>query len=101
MEGSPPNEAVPFVWADFNARGWAGKPDDCLYALDRGALERIAPTPGLVVFVWDEDEPGSVLGCMATLEQAVVGSFSGWRARPIAGSFYRGPRPAALGGVGA
>jgi hypothetical protein len=94
MEGSLPIEETPAVWADFNARGWAGGSDTALYVLDPAALATVQPEDGKRVFAWDEDEPGSILGCVAVLERASVGHFSGWRAVPVPGSFYRGPKPA-------
>ena len=94
MEGSLPIEEMPAVWADFNACGWAGNGDRSFYALDQDALAAAAPTNGKRVFLWDEDKPATILGCVAVLEYVSIGQFNGWRAVPVVGSHYRGPKPA-------
>ena len=100
MEGSLPTVEMPFVWADFNSCGWAGAGDDCFYALAKQTLDRISPVDGMSVFVWDDDGENEIIGCVARLERATLGAFAGWRARPISGTFYRGPKPSQkTGGV--
>jgi hypothetical protein len=94
MEGSSPIESTPAVWADFNARGWAGGSDTAFYALDPNALAEAQPEQGKRVFLWDEDEPDTILGCVAILEHVSFGQFTGWRAVPVEGAWYRGPKPA-------
>jgi len=97
MEGHLPTQAMPFVWGDFNARGWAGDDDTSIYALDRDAIAAIPAKNGMLAFVWDHDDPGTILGCVAILQHVTLGAFTGWRAEPVADSFYRGPKPAHLG----
>ena len=99
MEGDLPTQQMPFVWGDLNACGWAGGGDESIYALDRDALAEIPARDGMPVFVWWEDEPGTILGCVANLEYITLGAFTGWRAVPVAGTFYRGPMPAHLVGA--
>jgi hypothetical protein len=94
MEGHPPTAETPAVWADLNAQGWAGAGDTAFYVLDPTALALAQPEVGKRVFLWDHDEPGTVLGWIAVLEHVTVGQFTGWRAIPVPGSFYRGPKPA-------
>ena len=102
MEGLLPSEQLPAVWADFNACGWAGDGDTSYYALDQDALAAAQPANGKRVFLWDEDDPETILGCVGTLEYVTIGQFNGWRAVPVAGSLYRGPRPAFVScGLGA
>jgi hypothetical protein len=98
MEGSLPAKQTPAVRADFNARGWAGAGDTALYVLDPGAVAAATAARGTRVFVWDEDEPGTILGCLAILEHVSIGCFTGWRAVPVPDSFYRGPKPAFVAG---
>jgi hypothetical protein len=85
---------MPFIWGDFNARGWAGNGDESIYALDRDALAAIPAANGMLAFVWGDDEPGTIFGYVAKLQFVTLGAYTGWRAEPIAGSFYRGPKPA-------
>jgi len=94
MEGQLPTESMPFIWGDFNARGWAGGGDDSIYALDRDAIASLKPQTGTLAFVYDDDDPGQIFGYVATLEFITLGAFTGWRAKPVPGSFYRGPKPA-------
>jgi hypothetical protein len=102
MEGHLPTEPMPFVWGDFNACGWAGTGDESIYALDKDALAAIPARDGMEVFVWTGDEPNTILGCVATLQHITLGAFTGWRAVPVPGTFYRSPMPAHLvGGLGA
>jgi len=93
MKGQPPIKDTPAVWTDLSAQGWAGSGDTAFYSLDQRALAKVQPVPGQSVFVWDEDEPGTVLGYIAVLEPVTVGNFKGWRAVPVPGTFYRGPKP--------
>lgn len=93
MEGQPPTKDTPAVWTDLNAQGWAGSGDTAFYCLGGRALAEIQPMPGQTVFVWDEDDSGTVLGHIAVLEHVTIGYFTGWRAVPVPGTFYRGPRP--------
>jgi hypothetical protein len=102
MEDHLPNRQMPFVWGDFNACGWAPGGDESIYALDKDALAAIPAKDGMAIFVWCEDEPDTILGCVATLEHITLGAFTGWRAVPVGGTFYRGPVPShLLGGLGA
>jgi len=96
MQGQLPTQQMPFVWCDFNACGWAGNGDRSYYALDRDKLAAIDAHDGMLVFLYDEDEPGTILGCVAQLQHVTLGAFIGWRAKPISGTDYRGPRPAPL-----
>jgi len=88
-----PDGPVPCVWGDFNACGWGGDGDESFYGLDREALAAITVIEGMQVFVWTEDEEDTILGCVAILQHVTLGSFIGWRAQPVPGTFYRGPRP--------
>ena len=94
MEGRPPSKEIPAVWADFNARGWAGAGDSAFYVLDPTTLALAQPTEGKRIFLWETDEPGTILGWVAALEHVTVGQFVGWRAVPVPDTFYRGPKPA-------
>jgi len=94
MEGCPPSNETPAVWADLNARGWAGAADTAFYVLDPATLALAQPAEGKHVFLWDMDEPGTILGWIAALEHVAVGQFIGWRAVPVPDTFYRGPKPA-------
>ncbi|WNH46110.1 hypothetical protein [Xanthomonas hawaiiensis] len=96
MEGQLPTQHMPFVWCDFNACGWAGNGDRSYYALDRDKLAAINAHDGMLVFLYDADEPGAILGCVAQLQHVTLGAFVGWRAVRISGTDYRGPRPAPL-----
>jgi hypothetical protein len=71
----------------------AGSGDTAFYAFASSALAAADLKNGTRVFLWDEDEPGTILGCVAVLEHVSVGHFTGWRAVPVPGSFYRGPKP--------
>jgi len=93
MEGQLPAEPLPFVWCDFNACGWAGNGDESYYALDKKKLADLAASDGMRVFLYDEEEPGMILGCVALLRHVRVGALCGWRAEPVAGTWYRGPGP--------
>ncbi len=84
---------LPFVECDFNAQGWSGDGDLCFYALDQGKLAVIGAHDGMSVFLYDIDEPGTILGYIAKLQRVASGSFCGWRAEPMEGTFYRGPMP--------
>jgi len=102
MEGHLPTQPMPYVWADFNACGWAGGGDESIYALDKDALAAIPARDRTTVFIWCGDESGTILGCVASLQYITLGAFTGWRAVPVPGTFYRGPLPAHLdGGLGA
>lgn len=87
---------MPFVEGDFNACGWAGGGDESIYVLDKPTLERISARAGMLAFVWTEDDPGEIFGLVASLEHLTLGAFTGWRAKPVPGTFYRGPKPAEL-----
>jgi len=93
MEGQLPSPSIPFLEGDFNARAWAGSGDASIYVLDRSMLERISAKNGMIAFVWADDDPGQIFGQLATLEHLTVGAFTGWRAKPLPGTFYRGPKP--------
>ena len=94
MEDHLPTKPMPYIWGDFNARGWAGAGDESIYALDKEALAAIPATEGMQAFIWTDDEEGTILGCVATLQHITLGAFCGWRAQPVSGTFYRGPKPA-------
>jgi hypothetical protein len=96
MEGKLPSEAFPFIEGDFNACGWAGNGDQSIYLVNKPTLERISAKAGMLVFVWSDDEVGTIFGYTAALEHVSIGAFSGWRAKPVPGTFYRGPKPAKL-----
>lgn len=93
MQGHPPPAEMPRVRADLNAQGWGGGGDTAFYVFDPTALASAHPQPGKHVFLWDDDGPGTVLGWIGALEHVQLGKFTGWRAVPIPGSFYRGPSP--------
>jgi hypothetical protein len=93
MDGRLPTNPMPFVEADFNACGWAGDGDESIYALDKPTLDRISAKTGMTAFVWADDDPGEIFGFVAVLEHLTLGAFTGWRAKPVAGTFYRGPKP--------
>jgi len=93
MEGQLPIEPLPFVWCDFNACGWAGNGDESYYALDKKKLAALVAYDGMRVFLYDNEEPGMILGCVAQLRYVTVEAFSGWRAEPAAGTWYRGSSP--------
>ncbi len=102
MEGHLPAQSVPYIWGDFNACGWAGADDTSIYALERATLAAIPASEGMLAFIWMDDEDCTILGCVATLQHITLGAFTGWRARPVLGTSYRGPKPALLaGGLGA
>jgi len=63
------------------------------YVLDSSMLERISAKNGMIAFVWTDDDPGEIFGQLVTLEHLTVGAFTGWRAKPLPGTFYRGPKP--------
>lgn len=96
MEGQLLTEPLPFVWCDFNACGWAGDGDESYYALDTKRLADLAAHDGMRVFLYDVEESGMILGCVAQLRHVTVGAFCGWRAESVAGSWYRGPSPPML-----
>ena len=102
MGNELPIEELPAVWADLNAQGWEGNGDLAFYVLDPVALAAAHPVAGKCVFLWDHEEPATILGWVAALEYVSIGHFTGWRAVPVPGSFYRGPRPPFVpSGVGA
>lgn len=96
MQGQLPSPPIPFIEGDFNACGWAGEGDESIYVLDKPTLVAISATNGLRAFVWADDEPGSIFGFEAVLEYLTLGGFTGWRAKPVAATFYRGPKPAGI-----
>lgn len=84
-----PETLPPRVGCDFNACGWSGEEDDdCFYVLDREDLRALPASDGLRVLLFEWEDPGCVLACLATLETWG----GGWRARPRSG-FYSGPTP--------
>jgi len=89
----PDDQRLPFVQCDLNAQGWGGSGDRCFYVLDQKKLAAIAAHDGMSVFLYDIDEPDTILGCVGKLQYVVLGSFSGWRAEPVEGTFYRGFMP--------
>lgn len=93
MECQLPPPSIPCVEGDFNACGWAGDGDTSIYALDKSTLKRIGAKNGMTVFVWTDDDPGEIFGHVATLEHVTLGAFTGWRAKPLPGTFYRGLKP--------
>lgn len=54
----------------------------------------LAPAVGkrIFVFMYEDREETELVGCEATLEWATLAT-EGWRARPDAPTWYRGPRP--------
>ena len=98
LEGIAPPANVPPLWCDFNACGLSGEPDDeCYYSLHRDELERLKPTVGMLVFIYDDDRSADgrpeVLGYVATLEQVMFRNALHWRACPDKKTWYRGPAP--------
>ena len=94
MEGKPPPQNIPIIWADFNACGLSGESNDnCIYSLHREKLKELNPKQGMKVFIYDDDidENGNpeIFGYVALLEK-VSGYNSEWRARPIENTWYRG-----------
>ncbi len=53
----------------------------------------------MLAFVWANDGPGEIFGEMAALEHVTLGAFTGWRAKPIPETFYRGPKPPGIHGA--
>jgi hypothetical protein len=98
MQGHLPSQAIPFIEGDFNACGWDGDGDESIYVLDHKALAVIPAREGILVFVWSDDGPAEIFGFVATLQHVTLGAFTGWRAQPVSGTFYRGPKPPHLGG---
>ena len=93
-----PSPSVPPLRCDFNACGWSGEPEDnCYYSLHREMLERLNPSAGVQVFIYDDDisDNGApeVFGCVARLEPVLARGQPHFRARPISGPWYRGPKP--------
>ena len=96
IEGNPPPKELPKIWGDFNARGLSGqKNDDCIYSLHRKELTKLIELQVTLAFVYedDEDEIGNpeVFGFVCEL-QKIDGFISPWRAKPIKGTWYRGPK---------
>jgi hypothetical protein len=82
----------PAVRCDFNACGWAGRPDDdCYYVVDRKRLEYLKATAGMNVLPYDDDiidgRPG-VIGIDAQL----IEDRGGLIAKPLEETFYNGIR---------
>ena len=96
MEGHPPPDNLPAVQCDLNAQGWAGNGDTSFYALSQEPLAALNPVSGQKVFLWDEDDEDTVLGWVAVLEPCNFPHGPSWRAIPVPGTFYRGPKPAAV-----
>ena len=98
IEGSAPPKDLPIADCDFNACGLSGEiGDDCYYRLDPVALAKLPPTSGAKLFIYADDisESGTpeIFGFVAILEPYSFGHASGWRARPIKATWYRGPPP--------
>jgi hypothetical protein len=96
MGGQLPLSPMPFIEGDFNACGWAGIGDASIYALN--ALKKLNPVVGMLVFVYADDGPGEIFGQVAVLEYITLDKFTGWRANPVKGMSYRGPKPHFLTG---
>ena len=95
-EGVPPASDIPAIWGDYNAVGLSGEEgDDCIYSLHRDRLSELGPEEGLVIFVYeddvDDDGNPEVFGFVCALER-VEWATGGWRARPVSGTWYRGPK---------
>jgi hypothetical protein len=96
MKGQLPSPSIPFIEGDFNACGWAGNGDESIYVLDMPTLVAISAADGMHAFVWTDDEQDTIFGVVGILEYMTLGAFTGWRAKPVPGTFYRGPKPAEL-----
>jgi hypothetical protein len=81
---APPDPSLPRVGVSLQS--WGGPEDPYFYML-RG-VDKIDPSPGLRVFIWEETSPGQIRGCEAVLEKFRI-PFP-WRARPV-GPWYVGP----------
>ena len=95
-QGQLPSTHLPYVEGDFNACGWGGNGDMSIYSLNKEALSNIPATEGREVFLWSDDDNGDIFGNVAILEFVTLGGFVGWRARPVPGTNYRGPKPSHL-----
>ena len=98
IEGTPPPIELPRAECDFNACGLSGESDDnCYYVIYANDLARLQPQQGVRFFAYvlDQADDGSpeVFGYIAGLERYDWGHSAGWRARPVKGSWYRGPAP--------
>lgn len=98
MEGSKPSKDLPVVDCDFNACGLSGEPsDDCYYRLDPVALAKLCDFTGTQIFIYMGDTAADgapeIFGYVAILERYSWPHASGWRARPIKDTWYRGPAP--------
>lgn len=93
-----PDASVPPLWCDFHSCGLSGDPDDnCYYSLHRETLAQLNPSNGTRVFIYDDDvsdtgEP-EIFGYTAILEFVSLRGKPWVRARPVPGSWYRGPKP--------
>jgi hypothetical protein len=98
IEGVAPPSSIPLLWCDFNAHGLSGEPgDECYYSLHRDELEKLNPTNGMLVFIYDDDlsrdKKPEIMGYIATLEQVTFRNALHWRACPDKTTCYRGPAP--------
>jgi hypothetical protein len=96
IEGFMPPKDLPVVNCDFNACGLSGEPsDDCYYRLDPVALVKLSDGSANQIFIYTDDTATDgapeIFGCVAFLERYSWPHTSGWRARPIKGTWYRGP----------
>lgn len=92
FEGAFPSKDIAKIWCDFNARGLSQEADDnCFYSFDRDSFKALPPANGMQIFIWDYSDEDEIIGYVAVLEQ-YVNCRSGWRARPIESTWFRGSK---------
>lgn len=92
FEGTLPPNGICKIWCDFNACGLSQeKGDNCYYSFDRAPFYALPPSNGRQLFIWDDSDEDEVIGYVATLEEYPM-CVSGWRARPIESTWFRGSR---------
>jgi hypothetical protein len=91
FEGFLPPENIDKVWCDFNACGLSDDEagDNCYYSFDREYFRNATPIEGVRIFIWDYSDDDEIIGYIAVLERYPQ-HISGWRARPIENTWYRG-----------
>ena len=99
----PLNLQKPRFRCDFNARGLSDEPDDdCFYSFDRSEVARLPEVVGQRVVLFDFDSDHEITACEAVIEAYRTGWrgepnasfwFSGFRARPVEGTWYWGRAP--------
>ena len=84
VASAPPDPSLPRV--NVSLGSWGG-PESPHFLILRD-VEKVNPSPGLRVFIWEETLPGRIRGCEAVLEKFRI-PFP-WRAKPV-GPWYEGP----------